>query len=180
MQLSLSEIDALGRKAMRGAGASWGLAEEAGKAVRWLVARSHPGADALARLLENWPGQEVAGSSGTGWSGPTGRLCPIRAGTVIQDHAGLVGDQPVRLNRIIEPLLLQPFAVANGFSIETLDAMGNVVLVRRNVQVPPASSMTCPISQDVLQRLEMWAQQTYVPATEASRAGAGSDRSDND
>ena len=36
MNLSLNEVEATAKKATRGAGYPWGLAEEAGKAVRWL------------------------------------------------------------------------------------------------------------------------------------------------
>ncbi len=51
MSWSLNEIEGLARKAARGSGLSWGLAEEAGKATRWLCAAGLPGADALAGLL---------------------------------------------------------------------------------------------------------------------------------
>ena len=34
MSFSLNEIEAMGRRAARGAGLHWGIAEEAGKAVR--------------------------------------------------------------------------------------------------------------------------------------------------
>ena len=36
MHASLNEIESLCKKAARGAGMSWGLAEEAGKAAKWL------------------------------------------------------------------------------------------------------------------------------------------------
>jgi len=48
---SLAEIDATGRKAARGCGCPWGLAEEAGKSARWLASHGYPGAEALADLL---------------------------------------------------------------------------------------------------------------------------------
>ena len=48
---SLGEIDALARKATRGAGYSWGIAEETGKSVRWLSAYGFSGAEALAEHL---------------------------------------------------------------------------------------------------------------------------------
>ena len=48
---SLGEIDALTRKATRGAGYSWGIAEETGKSVRWLSAYGFLGAEALAEHL---------------------------------------------------------------------------------------------------------------------------------
>ena len=48
---SLNEIEALAKKAARGSGCSWGVAEDAGRAVRWLEARGLPGAEALGTLL---------------------------------------------------------------------------------------------------------------------------------
>ena len=39
MYMSLNEIDVSVKRAARGVGMSWGLAEEAGKAARWLAAR---------------------------------------------------------------------------------------------------------------------------------------------
>jgi hypothetical protein len=35
MMRSLNEIEAMAKRAVRGAGLAWGLAEEAGKALRW-------------------------------------------------------------------------------------------------------------------------------------------------
>lgn len=49
---SLSEIDSLAKKATRGAAYSWGMAEEVGKAVRWLSAYGFLGAEMLASHLE--------------------------------------------------------------------------------------------------------------------------------
>jgi len=48
---SLGEIDAIARKATRGAGYSWGIAEEVGKAVRWLSTYGFLGAETLAEHL---------------------------------------------------------------------------------------------------------------------------------
>ena len=48
---SLGEIDALTRKATRGAGYSWGIAEEVGKAIRWLSAYGFYGPEVLAQHL---------------------------------------------------------------------------------------------------------------------------------
>ena len=63
MHASLNEIESLCKKAARGAGLSWGLAEEAGKAARWLSAHGLDGPGVLARSCDrmtavptsNWP-----------------------------------------------------------------------------------------------------------------------------
>jgi hypothetical protein len=51
MTFSLNEVEAMGKRAARGAGRDWGIAEEAGKAARWLTARGLPGPELLAELL---------------------------------------------------------------------------------------------------------------------------------
>ena len=43
MSLSLNEVESLAKKAARGTGYPWGLAEEAAKASRWLAARGVDG-----------------------------------------------------------------------------------------------------------------------------------------
>ena len=50
--VSSNEVDALAKKAAKGAGMPWGLAAEAGKATRWLADRGLPGPAVLADLLE--------------------------------------------------------------------------------------------------------------------------------
>lgn len=181
MWLSLSEIDALARKAMRGAGASWGLAEEAGKAVKWLADRGeHEGAEALCRLLEEWPGETLSGCLEEGLSSPSGRLCPICAGSALQDHASFLSAKTVQLYGIIEPVLLKPFAEFSGFLIEHDNLQNVVVLTRGEVDVSVSRVGRCWLSLSVLHRLERWASMTYVPSSRLSRSGAGSGDSDND
>ena len=60
MSWSLGEVQALAVKAARGAGLSWGVAEEAGYAVRWLQANGAPGLTALANLLQDFGSAEYA------------------------------------------------------------------------------------------------------------------------
>ena len=59
MSWSIGETSALALKATRGAGLSWGLAEEAAGAVAWLHERNLPGVAALCSYLG-----AVAGHSG--------------------------------------------------------------------------------------------------------------------
>ncbi|KMW60818.1 hypothetical protein AIOL_000983 [Candidatus Rhodobacter oscarellae] len=61
--MSLGELQALAAKAARGAGLSWGLAEEAGWAVRWLEARGLAGAAALAGVLPEGAPQIALGAA---------------------------------------------------------------------------------------------------------------------
>jgi hypothetical protein len=57
MLFSLNEIEAQLRKAARGAGLPWGLAEEAGKAARWLAMHGIDGLPASAALFEQNDGR---------------------------------------------------------------------------------------------------------------------------
>ena len=106
MNYALGEIESLARKATRGAGYSWGHAEDTGRAVRWLTARGLPGPATLASVLE-------AGICDNGpdvqWA-CDGVLCPIRAGAALADFAfTLSHERAVELGPVAHPLLLLPF-----------------------------------------------------------------------
>ncbi|MBP5856601.1 DUF3726 domain-containing protein [Marivibrio halodurans] len=117
---SLNEIEAVARKAARGAGMSWGLAEEAGKAARWLALHDQPGLAALVDLLEWRDGRahetlrphETTGADGARlWQAAGGALCPVAAGTALVDFAFDLrrADASIRLHIVRTPLLLLPF-----------------------------------------------------------------------
>lgn len=191
MNWSLVETEALARKAARGGGYSWGQAEDAGAAVRWLEARGLPGAAALAALLE---------------TPVDARSCPIVQGTYLCD-AG-VSPAPATLADLRAPLLLVPFlAWCAGPGGGWLDAgIGPVrftigpdgvwrqgaqnVPMRATVQLsaaqrPDAAALgvvtRARCDSGVMAVLDGFAARTYAPATEASRlAGAGAGLSDND
>ncbi len=98
MTLSLGEATVLAAKAARGAGLPWGLAEETGRAARWLEARGAPGLLAVAALCE-------AREAGTA------ARCPLRLGCAVADGARApAGD----LGPVAAPLLLAPFLAARA------------------------------------------------------------------
>lgn len=111
---SLGEVEALARKAARGAGCSWGLAEEAGRAVRWLAARGLPGPEALVALLAWRDGLDHAAvvpvPGPEGWAGLSGPVCPIVAGAMLCDGLWPGGQGALQLGPVVQPLLLLPFA----------------------------------------------------------------------
>lgn len=118
MTHSLNEIESLARKAARGAGYSWGLAEEAGKSVRFLCAAGLPGAEALAGWLTKNDGCEYRAHcpecSGDDWRAPGGVLCPLITGAALCDRAAMLtpGDTII-LGPTAYPVLLIP-AVASA------------------------------------------------------------------
>jgi len=114
MSWSLNEIESLSRKAARGAGLSWGLAEEAGKAARWLTAAGLPGPQVLADLLTRNDGAEyetlcpMEAEEGA-WVARGGTLCPLISGAVLCDNAQRLGAGELTLGRTAAPMLLLPY-----------------------------------------------------------------------
>lgn len=115
MIFSLNEIEAETRKAVRGAGLPWGLAEEGGKAVRWLAGQGIDATAALADILD----RHAAGGLGVGilrdgdgrWISPQGILCPLTLGAAVCDHAWLLAEgRTLAAGEVARPILLLPFA----------------------------------------------------------------------
>jgi hypothetical protein len=111
---SLNEIDALVRKAARGSGLTWGLAEEAGKATRWLAARRLPSVTVVAGLLEQndgLPYEALCPQIENGaWRAKRGRLCPLITGAALNDRVeAIAGGQDICLAVVSYPILLLPF-----------------------------------------------------------------------
>ena len=209
MSWSLGEIAALATKAARGSGMDWGLADEAGYAVKWLQRRQLPGVAALCRYLSWRQAGEI-----TIWPDDTardGHYCPIATGAAYGD--GVFGDD-VQFARVRTPLLLIPFislrvantpvclSMENAVFVLTQDKLGfskndtAILMDSSACQIYAASDDELPamitIANDAIPRvpvtasacitvLNSFAKNTYAPATEASRlAGAGAGLNDND
>ena len=117
MTFSLNEIEAMGKRAARGAGLPWGLAEEAGKAARWLAARGFPGPEQLAEILTLNDGKsydDLAPVSDDGeWRARLDRLCPLVCGAVLCDRAAeIASGREYELGPVSRPLLLAPYLAA--------------------------------------------------------------------
>ena len=114
MSFSLNEVEAMGKRAARGAGLPWGLAEEAGKAARWLTARGYPGAEQLADILTRNDKRDYADLAPRDvegvWQAPDGRLCPLITGAALCDRAaGIADGDVIELGDTAQPLLLLPY-----------------------------------------------------------------------
>ena len=191
---SLNEIEALARKAARGAGFEWGLTEEAGQAVRWLEARGLPGAKALEFALN------------AGVLDDAGR-CAISLGCAICD--GAVTPVSLSSRDVIAPLLLLPFAswwseqhkqsLTLSWPDGAIDIEGACFAIGpAGVTVPPRADIAfidrkargltqvnvgfrAQVDCETYVALSAFAQRTYAPSTEVSRlSGAGAGLSDND
>ncbi len=115
MSYSLNEIEALSKRAGRGAGLSWGIAEETARAVRWLTSHGLPGVPLLVDLLDHMdqtPRLKFAPTSFEGvWGATSGSLCPLASGAALNDCADrLFTGQPIEMARVSHPLLVVPFA----------------------------------------------------------------------
>ncbi|MEN0088082.1 MAG: DUF3726 domain-containing protein [Pseudomonadota bacterium] len=210
MNLSLNEVEATAKKAARGAGYPWGLAEEAAKATRWLCAHDLDGCSALANLLARRDAGEVSTqapkTSADIWQVGDHTQCPLVLGAALADHAHQFASGPIRMGRTAEPILLVPFAVMAADHLQTVIKItwpdGRAVTDGSEVMTEASSPATADhvtISTggdiraaqprctraaprpDVWQRLNQFAHRTYAPATEESRLrGAGAGPSDTD
>ena len=141
MNWSLNEIEALAKKATRGAGYSWGLAEEAGKATRWLCAMGLPGTEALSDLLNETDRQAYATlcpqDISVTWAASGGTLCPLATGASLCDLAhDLAGERVIRIGHVAWPVLLYPYvAAAADMAGAALSLQwAGVVMTRRDSQ----------------------------------------------
>lgn len=131
-RLSQNEIRALCLKAARGAGMSWGLAEEAGFAAAWLSAHGLDGPGALRAWLDEaggrWADCRPAVRNGR-WT-PAGRMpiCPVALGTALCDFAGSPEVAPkragLRAGPVARPVLLLPFLATLAALEEGTVALG--------------------------------------------------------
>lgn len=115
MSHSLNEIEAMSKRAARGAGLSWGLAEEAAKGTRWLSAFGFPGTELLADLLvmnDQIPSIDVSPVSlrAEVWHAPARRMSPLIAGSALSDCATrLLERGTITMEAVSLPLLSVPF-----------------------------------------------------------------------
>ncbi len=209
MTRSLGEVDAMARKAARGAGYAWGLAEEAGSAVRWLEARGLDGCAALAATLQTVDQGLDGFSPDADWTSASGALCPVMTGAALSDQ---IADFETELSfgPVIAPILLVPVvaymamqrqqdmtleagsgrAVVNGGGLRTEGPFSTgacAVTIRAGgagdggaLQVAELRTRS-DVLPDIWDQLDHFATKTYAPATEASRLkGAGAGLTDND
>ncbi|RMH40079.1 MAG: DUF3726 domain-containing protein [Alphaproteobacteria bacterium] len=199
MTFSLGEVEAVARKAARGAGYSWGMAEEAGRAARWLCAAGLDGAGLLAEALAAADGTdpaELAPRALDDWRGPSGRLCPLMAGAALSDAVAFWKETGVTMAGVTVPALVLPFAAmaarASGANVTvrwadvtavtdgralSLCGAANLPTGPADVSVSAGGAMTAPLAARTraTPRAEDWAAlnalaaRTYAPATEESR-----------
>ncbi|MGI9353404.1 MAG: DUF3726 domain-containing protein [Rhizobiaceae bacterium] len=192
MSWSLGEMRGLAVKGARGIGMPWGLAEEAGFAVKWLEEREIPGVQALSLYLDAIDEYDSAN-------------CPVAIGAAISDCSDWRSAFP---RKMFQPLLVVPFistvlgndSVALKWDTEflVLNSTGVTGEAGQNTMVDGLH--TCTLEEDVIsspsvhrlprvadnrepfvKKLTKLAHKTYAPSTEESRLlGAGAGLNDND
>ena len=199
MSWSIGETSALALKATRGAGLSWGLAEEAAGAVAWLHERNLPGVAALCSYL----------GAVAGHPSEDNPACPLLTGSAFSDGtitAPSGAGARIDLGRVLSPLLLLPFIASLPPGTMWLEAgplghdedqspdkwqsqwlVGEApchIIWGRSRQISPAGALQTRTPSQFgccIERLTHFAQRTYAPATSASRlSGAGAGLTDND
>ncbi|WP_170763626.1 DUF3726 domain-containing protein [Ruegeria lacuscaerulensis] len=209
MNFSLNEVEATAKRAARGAGYSWGHAEEAAKATRWLCAQGLDGTGALERLLNQnltaSPESHAPNTNECIWAGQKA-LCPLMAGAALSDCALQLNEAAISLKDVAVPTLLLPFAanaarllkacatieydgtvaITDGYSLTLATAVpdhAQLVSIGLGGTLAETTSPRSRAIPDPLvwAALNQFAHRTYAPATEESRLrGAGSGLSDND
>ena len=190
MSRSLNEISALCRRAARGAGFSYGEAEDAAFAVRWLAERGLDGPAALRTCLDC---RDIGGCN------DERKRCGLKVGAALLDACEADGE----IGAIGAPLLMLPFLAKLAEMTGTETAIAGADGVAKDIatlaklpdgaelriatssdaaQAPPTMpGARVELSEDDLARLMTFAARTYAPATDASRlSGAGAGLSDND
>ena len=110
-RITLAEIESSLRKAARACGLDWGVAEEAGKAARWLAAFNLPGPETTLRHLQNLCGQDyrnfIPDCDLVPWQASGGILCPIITGAALADRSAIMLEgSAIKLGPTAYPLLL--------------------------------------------------------------------------
>ena len=161
MQRSLGEAFSLLQKAARGAGMGWGMADECGRAAKWLLRNGLPLLP-LAEILEareslcapdpdSFPprGTESFSLGGTDSFSLCGMesgkpLCPVSAGAFLCDEAAALPDA-VRLRETAWPILLLPFLADAARRRESNRGNGFAFLAewdRARILISPAGART--------------------------------------
>lgn len=187
---AIGETESLVLKAYRGAGLSWGLAQEAANTAAWMAMRGLPVLDEFAKLVQQIDKVDSALLSPdvsvlTEWCNPSGRLCPVIAGCAFaesrlaQHHL----KSGVQIKGVLQPLIMIGFIarVANqlrrNLIVEDVDAEFSYELLAEGGVYSPG--MDCqsggPSKSDLVIHESMSKPQIVDPPSVYQRANASVD-----
>lgn len=193
IDLSLNEVETLCAKAARGAGFSWGLSEDIGRAARRIAGGDQSWGVAMLSLAENArsfapPGavrvkRWIDGEADLAGEAP---LCPVRTAAVLLDDPPPAQAMPLTIVDVGLPIWL--VAMLRGSSMHARTPTAPLTAPRADVVVDRSTSAGQPtgirrgvIDRQILSALNAFAAKTYVPESDGSRArGAGGGRVDDE
>ena len=112
MNYSLNEVEAVIKRATYASGYSWGLAEEAAKATRWLCIFGFDGCEIVGSILKKQFAKDLSchspNCSGHQWSGDK-VLCPLITGVTLSDFSSRLLASPIIIQNISVPQMILPF-----------------------------------------------------------------------
>jgi hypothetical protein len=190
IDLSLNEAEALAAKVARGAGFSWGIAEDIGRAARALACSGAPWAEALAALTDQTAQferpslhQMLHRSDDHAAGNPANPLCPIRTALLMLDAGVDLAVGPLQLERVALPIWIDALLLALNPSVAYrvdyrngggLSSQCDVTITSAEGQARSDEFRRASITPELLAALQAIAHRTYVPESERSRArGAG-------
>lgn len=159
---SLNESAYRAKLAVRGIGYSWGIAQDAARALHWLSARGIDGFTPLSVTLSSIDSGQLGAPIDlhSDWESERSALCPLLTGTCVNDNGThLISTHCIHLKELAAPLLVLPFIadVASAFnctlhfSCTEFDAIvsHNDLLIRGDINVSHigAASLTCSKSK---------------------------------
>ena len=196
---SLYEIETTIKRSSRAKGLSWGISEEAGKAVRALEQSKFQGLESFKRLVD-LDLTKLNKLLDVGQSDTT-NLCPIHFGIFFLDQSHNKDLHRIhKFKNINEPLLILPFLSKSAknnllyFDFKSSDlnftiSPGDIFFINKNVVPNNLSDFSLTISSqrkslydqsswDYLYKLSL---ETFVEETEEKKiSGAGAGLTDND
>ena len=109
---TLSEIDTTSKRAARGAGFSWGIAEEVGKNMRLIELFGLPGVKNLNKFLKDYKEKEFQKITLISDTNNANKVpfCPIILGTNFIDQINLLDQKiNIQISNVAFPILFLPF-----------------------------------------------------------------------
>ena len=109
---TLSEIDTTSKRAAKGAGFSWGIAEEVGKNMRLLELFGLPGIKNLNQFLKDYKEKQFQKVTLISDTNNTNKypFCPITLGVNFIDQVNLLDKKTnIQISNVAFPLLFLPF-----------------------------------------------------------------------
>ena len=189
IDLSLNEVETLSAKAARGAGFSWGLAEDIGRAARRIATEEDNWGPALLGLLDNaqslaapHPLRAARWRTGEADVAGEGPLCPIRTAALLLDDPLEPSVMPLTILDVALPVWLDAMLRRSTMRVARPVALprADIVIERQLEVTQPVAGRRGAIDRQTLAALNAFAARTYVPESERSRArGAGGGRVDD-